>query len=341
MQLKVIKTLNELEDMSAEWNGLLINSAIHVPFLRHEYMVTWWKTLGGGEWEHGDLYIIIYSSDDGKIIAIAPFFYTKNLEGENALMLIGSLEISDYLDFICPQEYLPEFIEAILDHLGNQNTPNWEVLDLYNLPEESPTLSALSQAVRKRGWDFHQERIHPAPSLELPGQWEDYLAGIQKKQRHEIRRKIRRAENYFLPVRWYIVDDEANLDAEIEDFLNLMALDPQKNAFLTDPMRIQMRTASQAAFKSGWLQLAFLEVGSEKAAGYLNFDYLNRLWIYNSGIDFRFNTLSPGWVLLAHLIQWGIENGRETLDFMRGNEDYKYRFGGVDRFVVRVQIRKE
>ena len=32
------------------------------------------------------------------------------------------------------------------------------------------------------------------------------------------------------------------------------------------------------------------------------------------------------------------ENGREALDFMRGDEDYKYRFGGVNRHVQRVQI---
>ena len=341
MQLRVLETLAELEEICVEWNNVLINSATHVPFLRHEYMVSWWKTLGGGEWDHGDLYVISYRSEEGTLQAIAPFFHSKNLERKNALMLIGSMEISDYLDLICPKEYLVEFIDAILDHLSNPDIPNWDVLDLYNLPEESPTLSALSEAVRKRGWRFHQERIHPAPLLKLPNQWEDYLGGIQKKQRHEIRRKLRRAENHFLPVRWYIVNDEANFDAEIEDFLNLMAIDPQKKAFLTDPMRTQMRTASYAAFKAGWLQLSFLEIGSEKAAGYLNFDSLNRLWIYNSGIDFRFNSFSPGWVLLARLIQWGIENGRESLDFMRGNEDYKYRFGGVDRFVVRVQIWRE
>jgi CelD/BcsL family acetyltransferase involved in cellulose biosynthesis len=162
--------------------------------------------------------------------------------------------------------------------------------------------------------------------------------GIKKKQRHEIRRKIRRAEGHELPVRWYIVEDEATLDDEIDAFLELMAFDHEKEAFLTDVMRTQMRTSIHTAFQAGWLQLSFLEIGSEKAAGYLNFDYDNRIWVYNSGINFGFNNLSPGWVLLAHLIQWGIDNGRETLDFMRGDEVYKYRFGGVDRFVVRVQI---
>jgi CelD/BcsL family acetyltransferase involved in cellulose biosynthesis len=86
------------------------------------------------------------------------------------------------------------------------------------------------------------------------------------------------------------------------------------------------------------LQLAFLTVGEVKAAAYLNFDFLNRIWVYNSGIDPRFSEHSPGWVLLGYLLKWANENNRFEFDFMRGNEDYKYRFGAIDRTVVRVHI---
>ena len=340
MQLITLKTLPELEEIGTDWNDVLSTSAIDVPFLRHEYIIPWWKTLGGGEWKEAELHVLTNYGNDGSLKAIAPLFHTRNLENEEAVMFIGSIEISDYLDFICPESNLPEFIDAIFDHLDSDDAPKWDVLDLYNILEESPTLHALSQASSKRGWEFSQEKIHPAPHINLPSNWENYLAGIQKKQRHEIRRKLRRAEGNIVPVRWYIVDHEANLDAEIEDFFDLMAADSNKDAFLTDAMRTQMNAAIHAAHQAGWLQLVFLEVGSEKAAGYLNFKYQNRIWIYNSGIDFQFNSLSPGWVLLAYLIQWGIENGIETVDFMRGDEDYKYRFGGVDRYVVRVKVNK-
>ena len=110
--------------------------------------------------------------------------------------------------------------------------------------------------------------------------------------------------------------------------------------FLTDAMRRQMKESIHAAFKEGWIQLSFLEIGDQKAAAYLNLDYDNRLWVYNSAINYDFYDLSPGWVLLAYIIQWGIENGREVLDFMRGDEVYKYRFGGIDRHVLRVQIQR-
>ena len=66
-----------------------------------------------------------------------------------------------------------------------------------------------------------------------------------------------------------------------------MAQDPEKKAFLTPAMRSQMQAAAHAAFDGGWLQLAFLEVGGEKAAAYLNFDYGDHIWVYNSGLDFK------------------------------------------------------
>jgi CelD/BcsL family acetyltransferase involved in cellulose biosynthesis len=47
--------------------------------------------------------------------------------------------------------------------------------------------------------------------------------------------------------------------------------------------------------------------------------------------------LSPGWVLLAQVIQWCAEHGRSEFDFMRGDEDYKYRFGGVNKHVMRAK----
>jgi CelD/BcsL family acetyltransferase involved in cellulose biosynthesis len=152
---------------------------------------------------------------------------------------------------------------------------------------------------------------------------------------------MRRAAEWELPVRWYIVDDETSLPAEVDAFLDLMNHDPEKQAFLSEKMRQQMHLAVHAAYKEGWLQLAFIEVGGQKAAGYLNFDYGNRIWVYNSGFNPHFRELSLGWVLLGNLLQWANEQGRSAFDFMRGDEEYKYRFGAVDRRVVRALITRE
>jgi CelD/BcsL family acetyltransferase involved in cellulose biosynthesis len=340
MHIATIRSLPELTSLEKEWNDLLAISASHVPFLRHEYITAWWQGLGGGEWSHGELFIVTARAEDGRLIGIAPLFQTDNRDGEPALMLLGSIEISDYLDVIARPEDTPLFVEALLEHLASDQSLTSKLLDWYNLMESSPTLSALQAAAGKLGWNYMQQPLQPCPYIPLPGDWEKYIGSIDKKQRHEIRRKMRRAEEYYLPLRWYITQDSSMLDQEMDGFLDLMACDPNKAKFLTPAMRAQMHLIVQAAHRAGWLQLAFIEVNGEKAAGYLNFDYMNHIWVYNSGLDFRFSELSLGWVLLGYLLEWANEHNRQYFDFMRGYEQYKYRFGAVDRRVVRAMVRK-
>ena len=340
MHIATIRTLPELISLEKEWNDLLANSASHVPFLRHEYITTWWQGMGGGEWSHGELFVVTARQEMGELVGIAPLFLTDNRDGEPALMLLGSIEISDYLDIIARLEDLPAFLEALLEHLASEQASGCHLLDWYNLLEGSPTLPALQAAAKKLGWKYSQQLLQHCPYIPLPGDWEKYLCSIDKKQRHEIRRKMRRAGEYYLPLRWYIVQDGAVLDQETDDFLKLMANDRDKAKFLTPAMHTQMHSIVQAAFNAGWLQLAFIEVNGEKAAAYLNFDYMNHIWVYNSGLDFRFSELSLGWVLLGHLLEWANEHKREYFDFMRGDEQYKYRFGAIDRRVMRLLVRK-
>ena len=346
MQLTLLRSTAEFQALADEWNQLLEKSASHVPFLRHEYLLAWWQTLGGGEWANStqpkaQLCLVTGRHPDGSLAGIAPLFFTANRDGEPALMLLGSIEISDYLDLIVAPDDLDTFIAALLDFLDSPDLPDWSVLDCYNLLESSPTLAALQAASEKRGWTYQPEKLQHCPAIPLADDWESYLAGIDKKQRHEIRRKMRRIEGPEHGVRWYIVENPAQLTDEIEAFFDLMAYDPEKKSFLTPEMRTQLRLAAQAAYNAGWLQMAFIEIDGEKAAGYLNFDYANKIWVYNSGINFDLGALSPGWVLLGYLIQWAIEHGRDSFDFMRGDEDYKYRFGGIDRRIVRASLRRQ
>ena len=325
--------------MADEWNALLAESITHVPFLRHEYLMAWWATRGGGEWPESEL-AIVTARQNGRLVGIAPMFSARNREGDPGLLLLGSIEISDYLDVIVRPEDLSVFLSGLLDFASQAGPMDGRGLDWHNLPAASPTLPALKAEAEKRGWTFTLEQTYHAPSIPLTGNFDTYLSGIDKKQRHEIRRKMRRAEASGRNVRWYIVEDAAGLEAEVEAFLALMMEDPEKAAFLTPPMRAQMHLSCRAAFENGWLQLAFLEADGQKAAGYLNFDYLNRIWVYNSGLERRFMDISAGWVLLGYLLQWANENKRSEFDFMRGDEEYKYRFGGVDGFVVRAKLTR-
>ena len=335
MKFMLHKDFSEFSAMA--WNGLVEQGIADTPFSRYEYLSEWWKTLGGGEWKQAEL-VLVSASENGQLIGIAPLFTTE-YDGEQALMLVGSIEISDYLDLIVRAEDLPRFLSGLLDFLLSLQADNLSVLDWFNLPEASPTLEALRAESQRRGWTYHEEIYHPTPYIPLNGSFEEYLSRLDKKQRHEIRRKMRRAAESGR-VWFYVVDKNVNLEAELDGFFHLMLQDPNKAMFLKDAMREQMSLTIQAAHEQGYLWLGFLEVDGAKVAASLNFDYKNKLWGYNSGVSRAHMELSPGWVLLGHTIQWCCENGRSEFDFMRGDEEYKYRFGGVNRHVMRAKVTK-
>ena len=319
------------------WNNLVEQSIADTPFSRHEYLSDWWKTLGGGEWKQAEL-VLISATENDQLVGIAPLFITE-YDGRQALMLVGSIEISDYLDLIVRADDLPRFLSGLLDFLASRfaSNDNWSGVDWYNLPDSAPTPAALKTESGRRGWTHHEEIYRPTPRIALNGSFEEYLSRLDKKQRHEIRRKMRRAAESG-KVRFYVVDKDADIETELDSFFHLMVQDPNKAMFLRDAMRDQMSTTIRAAHEGGYLWLGFLEVDGIKAAASLNFDYKNKLWGYNSGVRRDFMELSPGWVLLAHVIQWCCENNRYEFDFMRGDEEYKYRFGGVNRYVMRERV---
>jgi CelD/BcsL family acetyltransferase involved in cellulose biosynthesis len=335
MVIEVIQSEREFKDLKNDWNTLLEKSVSHVPFLRHEYLSSWWSTLGGGEWAEGNLAIITYRDKNNTLQGIAPFFLVNQ-----RLMFLGSFETSDYLDLIATTNKLPAFVNNLVQFLDSPDCPEWKTLDLYNLLADSATIPILKKVCENLNWEIKKEVIQPAPSLHLPESWESYLTNLDDRYRQEIQRKIRKAETYFLPIDWYIVEDETQIERELDSFLELMANNPDKASFLTKKMRAQMKLSALEAFWGGWLQLTFLTVGEIKAAGYLNFDFDHKIWVYNSGINTLFENISPGWVLLSRIIQGSIKAGKSEIDFMRGAEPYKYHFGAADKYVVRIQVSR-
>ena len=333
MNFKTHKDFPEIGQTA--WNTLVEQSIADTPFSRYEYLSEWWKTLGGGEWKHAELRLVS-ASENNQLIGIAPLFIAE-YDGHQALLLLGSIEISDYLDLIVREADLPRFLSGLLDFLASSHAGAWSALDWYNLPDSSPTLAALKADSEKRGWGYHEEVYRPTPRIALNGSFEEYLSRVEKKQRHEIRRKMRRADESGR-VKFVVVDPRSDIEPELESFFHLMVQDPAKANFLHDVMRDQMSQSIRAAHEYGYLWLGFLEVDGVRAAASLNFDYKNKLWGYNSGVSRDHMEFSPGWVLLGHTIQWACENGRAEFDFMRGDEDYKYRFGGVNQYVMRVRV---
>ena len=336
MEYKLLDDFSQIQP--DQWNALLKESISDTPFSRYEYQRLWWEHRGGGEWQDARL-VLVTAHEEEKLIGIAPLFIAE-YENQLALLLNGSIEISDYLDLIVRADDHARFLSGLLDFLASHLADGWSRLDWYNLPDDSPTLAALKAESAHRGWTHHEEVYRPTPRIALNGDFDEYLSRVEKKQRHEIRRKMRRAAESELNVRFVLVDPSTDIEPELDTFFDLMVHDPGKADFLHPAMREQMSAILHAAHKEGYLWLGFLEIDGVKTASSLNFDYNGKLWGYNSGVSRAHMELSPGWVLLSHIIQWCCENKRHEFDFMRGDEEYKYRFGGVNRFVMRAQVER-
>jgi CelD/BcsL family acetyltransferase involved in cellulose biosynthesis len=181
-----------------------------------------------------------------------------------------------------------------------------------------------------------------APQFALPLHYETYLQEqVDKKQRHEIRRKQRRAERE-AEIGFYIVGKEQSLEAEVDDFVALQRASREDKAeFMTPPMRRFFGAVARRMLDAGYLRLCFLTINGEKAASLYAFEFDRKFLLYNSGYDPDAHAqLSPGWVILAYSIQYAIAAGCRVFDFMQGDEEYKYRFGSQDYKVMRVLITR-
>lgn len=337
MRIEVIQTEAGWSALAEDWKRLVAANHISSPFLHYEFQRAWWSGLGGGEWSGAEPFIVLGYGEDSDLRAIAPLFSVEGEQGRS-LRLIGSHEIADFLDVICRAEDLPNFLAAWLDYLLNKGAETWDSLDLWNLLQESQTLPMLQQVAEQRSLEAREERLQASPYIAIPDTLDVYFENLASRDAQELRRKLRRAARYPVPIELEILSSEDDYKAGMESFFELMGKEAEKAAFLQGPMAEQMRAIGEAAFGGGWGQLAFLRIGHRRVAGYLNFDYAGRIWAYNAGFDPEFSELSPGWLLMAKMVEWCIDNEREVFDFMRGDEGYKYRFGGQDRFVQRLQI---
>jgi CelD/BcsL family acetyltransferase involved in cellulose biosynthesis len=319
--------------LKPEWNDLVHRSCCDSVFLTWEWQSTWWKHLG-----EGDLLLLGFRSDGGRLVGIASLFYAQDDNGQTVVHGVGCRDVSDYLDLIVEVGQEDAVYSAVLDYLVDE-APAWDVLDICNIPQDSRTYVRLRELAEERGFQTLVEIEDVCPLIELPSTWDEYLMMLSKKQRHEVRRKLRKADAE-ADTRFYIVGPEQELREEVQAFIDLhQKSTPEKDQFMDPQMQGFFFEVTQVLQEQGWLQLAFVEMDGHKAASLLNFDYADAILVYNSGYDpTQFHQLSPGIIVTARCIEQAVALGRTKFDFLRGDEVYKYRFGAQDTEVRRLLV---
>ena len=317
----------DLRELDPRMEELLARLDERLPFLHPTWLRTWLSEFGSA------CEPLFLTAGDGTLLGVAPL-----MRVDDRLTFIGDANIVDFMDFLIDPARSDEAYAALWSHICAEE---WTDMELWGLQASSPTIEFVTRQARAAGYGVAKEQEAVSPRLPLPATWEDYLASLGKKDRHELRRKIRRAFDSGADVTFDVHSGQAEVAANMDDFLDMHTRSRQdKTDFMTPEMEVFFRRMASALAAEDLIRLFMLRVNRKPAAAVLCFDAGSHLYMYNSGYDPAYSGLSVGIVSKALCLQWAIENGKKGLDFLRGDEPYKYDLGATDQEIYRLILRR-
>jgi CelD/BcsL family acetyltransferase involved in cellulose biosynthesis len=265
------------------------------------------------------------------------FLFLCRREAGDGWEFLGGEEVSDSLDAVVAAGEEELFWEECLE---SARTRHWDgSLRMPNLVEGSPSISILPRICGRLGIPLRLEETDRSPFIPLPGSFREYIENLGKKERHELRRKLRRASESEPALAFRISASREELSRDFPSFISLHRRShPEKQRFMDGRMEGFFREMAGEQFSAGRLRLAFLRGAKGDLAAAFQIESDGTLFLYNSGFDPEASGLSPGLVLIARCIEDAVRNGLKEYDFLRGTERYKYDLGGRDRVVYRAVL---
>lgn len=333
-------TIREVTDGAAAWalgeawDEVLARSVSPVYFLTRSFQQIWWESLGDGR-----LWVMLGEAGD-RLEFIAPFYIAEVAELGRTVRSIGGTEVADYLDLIASPDSLAVAWRLVFNQLAAA-TDQWETFELRALPEWSASRTIVAELASAYGWSCEVDRDEVCPLIALAPTWEGYLAGLRKKDRHELRRKIGRLERATESESFGLVGPDDDLQAAIDDFFSLHRKSGQdKEGFWNERLERFFQRLIRASHADGTLRLAFQCVNGQRVAAVLSFRFGDRYYVYNSGYDPAYRDLGVGVVCMGRTIKAAIAEGAAIFDLLQGDESYKYDFGAADTTVYRCRIQR-
>jgi CelD/BcsL family acetyltransferase involved in cellulose biosynthesis len=249
--------------LEGEWNDAVARADTPHPFLRHEWVRTWWDAFGAG----ARLHILVVRSG-GRISAIAPLMReTTQMYGLPARRVrLLQNDHTPRTDIIVTGDPSAAY-QAIWDALSGDQ--RWDVLQLSQVLRESHTLRAFSTFAARDRCTTGLWTSGDSPFLQLTGTWDEYLNSLPAKFRSNLRNRMSRLTRLGEP-QLEILDDRQAIEAAAADAWRLeesgwkreegtaIACDPAVQTFYNS--LIERGTAA------GWLRLLFLTVGGQRIA---------------------------------------------------------------------------
>ncbi len=274
--------------------------------------------------------LILTVTRDQEVVGIFPLC----IDGKCG-RFIGIPEVCDYQDVILAPGHEAGAMEHVLAYLSKTGVDR---LDLQTLRPDAATLNAMTTLEGSANIQISRQAADVTFETHLPGTWDEYLMQLNGKQRHEVRRKLRRLEAHG-SYDFRKAASGSALDGEVEQFLRLFHINRKdKSQFMDDTMGGYFKALIQRLARYEMMRLCFLDVAGQPAATTICFDYLGTRYLYNSGYDAAFQDLSVGILSKVLSIRDAIQSGCHAYDFLKGAEDYKKRIGGQEAPLYRYQV---
>jgi CelD/BcsL family acetyltransferase involved in cellulose biosynthesis len=325
MDLTVHRDLAPLRALEDEWRALWDVDPSASVFVTPEFLGPWWAERGAGT------PAILEMRDGGALAGLA--FLVAGDDG--VVRFAGDADVTDYHSPIAApdrREQVAAAVAGALAELGARAT-------LDALDGTAGWADALGRAAKAAGFEVAERPDGVCPRIRLDGAYDDYLAALPSKLRHEIRRKERRLEREAGAYKVRMTGADT-LDADLDAFYEMhRRSDGPKGHFLSDDVTAFFTALARAFCARGGLRLTWLETDQPLAA-VLSFAARGVWNVYNSAFDHTKRDLGPGMVLMGESIRLAAAEGAHTFDLLRGDEPYKYRFGAVDTPLVSLELRR-
>jgi CelD/BcsL family acetyltransferase involved in cellulose biosynthesis len=358
----------------ATWDALAGVTTWATPFSCWGVQRAWWDAYGANAHDQTLVVVDGAAPDDAPPVAIVPLMHRHEVEPDDAILrtrmrgaghsapltpvapdrkavFFGASYHADYATVLARPADLAAVARAVTDALaagaapGDSHSDPWDVIDLRRLRCGDPAADELAVAfgahLASDGWTVVREREEVCPVLDLqPGlDFDGYLGTLGKKERHEVRRKVRRAEAGG-DVR---LERSTDPIGDLDEFVDLHQKRWGADGLFPETAggaqsRAFFRGLFQHCGPGGLIALHFLTVGRRRIAAGIWFDDGETLYFYNAGVDPEARELSPGVVLVARSIEMALQAGRSRFDFLRGDEPYKYEWGAVDVPIQRLLV---
>jgi CelD/BcsL family acetyltransferase involved in cellulose biosynthesis len=355
------------------WDALAARNPWATPFSGWAFQRAWWDAYRANAHDQTLVVRDPAAPADALPVAIVPLMHRHEVEATDAAtrtamraqsdepltpvaphakaIFFGATYHADYATILADPADLPAVAEAVVAHLvaaapDAEHPEPWDAVDLRRLRCGDPAAEALAAAFGRReiaeGWTLNVEREDVCPVATLPdgADLDGYLATLGKKERHEIRRKVRRAESAG-EVR---LDDSPDPLADLQAFVDLHQRRwGAAGLFPDNEGGAQSRVFFRRLFEladPGLVRLSFLTVGGRRIAAAVSVVDGDSVLYYNAGVDPDARDLSPGVVMVARLVERALADGRRRLDFLRGDESYKYEWGALDEPIQRLLVRR-